>query len=487
MRAIPHPDLLESVLSTVTMRTGLVFPGSRRSRVEEQLLDAARSAGARSIEEYGARLREEEALLAHLVDELTVGETYFFRQPGQFDFIRREILPQYCRTHDESAVFRAWSAGCASGEEPYSLAIVAAQEGFGERSRILATDISRAALESARRATFRRWSFRGVDDATKAKYFRPTDDQFRLIDRIRRAVDFEHLNLALDGYPSSANGTWKTDLILCRNVLIYFDRETIREVAQRLYAALTPGGWLLTAGSDPPLQNFAPFDVVLTGDGYVYRRSVSAERTGAALSRKALIPIADPEPVVRNELKVSPVMGVSRAPEKRPVRPTLHDAMEAFSRGDYGRCAAITADHPDDAAAASLHLRAVANGGSPERAETAAAGALERHPLNPEIQFLRAMILLELGRDQEAEGAVRRAIFLDSSLALPQFILGSILQRRGDSAGAARAYRNTRELLAEVDSDQIVALSDGETAEALRNAAAQRLDFLSLHERRSGA
>lgn len=487
MSPTPHPDVLEDVLATVALRTGLVFRGSRRSRVEEQLRDASRSAGARSMEEYSERLQEEESLLAHLVDELTVGETYFFRQPEHFEFIRRKVLPEYSRTHDEKAIFRAWSAGCASGEEPYSLAIVAAEEGFGARSRILATDISRASIEAARRATFGRWSFRGVDEAVKEKYFHASDDRLRLIDPIRKAVNFQHLNLALDEYPSSANGTWETDLILCRNVLIYFERETIREVATRLHASLTPGGWLLTAASDPPLQDLAPFDVVLMSGGYAYRRSEAPKSVAAASVRKVEMSQRDSEPVPRKKGRSAIGMETSKGPEVRARREPLRDAQEAFRRGDYSRSAAITAELSQDPAAAALHLRAVANGGSPDRAEAAAAAALQRHPLVPEIQFLRAMILLELGLDQEAERAVRRAIFLDGSQALPQFILGSILQRRGDPTGAARAYTNARELLAGLDPDQIVSFSDGETAKALREAAGQRLDLISLHEKRGGA
>src|SRR5262249_141034 len=153
-------------------------------------------------------------------------------------------------------------------EEAYSLAILFDQEGLGDSCHLLATDISQKALSRAREAVYGDWSLRGENNTAALPYLIPNNPQaprrvfeaagfaperngkadiYRVIERIRGRAIFQPLNLALDTYPSFANGTWGMDLILCRNVLIYFDRETVRRVAERLYRTLADGGWLVTA------------------------------------------------------------------------------------------------------------------------------------------------------------------------------------------------------------------------------------------------
>ena len=140
-------------------------------------------------------------------------------------------------------------AGCASGEEAYTLAILLQEEGLGEPACVLATDISHAALAKARKAVFTNWSLRGEETGRTRPYLRSQGANWVLADEVRRHVTFAHLNLALDVYPSFATGAWGMDLILCRNVLIYFDPETIEAVAP---ACSPPSP--RAAGSSPPLR-----------------------------------------------------------------------------------------------------------------------------------------------------------------------------------------------------------------------------------------
>src|SRR5262249_5413501 len=143
------------------------------------------------------------------------------------------ILPEFRRRWRGIPVVRAWSAGCASGEEAYSLAMVFAEEGLADRAYLLATDVSGAALAKARRATYGSWALRGDGAAAALPHLERHGDRFVVKEPIRRLVTFERLNLALDLYPSLETGTLGLDLILCRNVLIYFDSVTIRAVADR--------------------------------------------------------------------------------------------------------------------------------------------------------------------------------------------------------------------------------------------------------------
>src|SRR5262245_61765642 len=151
----------EAIANLVSDRTGLAFAPTRRESVELSIRRVMARAGLADLDRYHALLAENAAALDDLLGELTVGETYFFREPAQFDFLRREVLPDIRRRRRLQHPLRAWSAGCATGEEAYSLAVLFLQEGIGDGARLLATDISRTALARARRGGYTDWSLRG--------------------------------------------------------------------------------------------------------------------------------------------------------------------------------------------------------------------------------------------------------------------------------------------------------------------------------------
>jgi chemotaxis protein methyltransferase CheR len=330
----PLPPL-EDVVAYVTRHTGLAT-ANRRAGLEDGIRRAMARAGVTDPAAYLDLLERDTGALDDLLEELTVGETYFFREPGQFEFLRRTVLPEFRRSGRRP---RAWSAGCATGEEAYSLAILFEQEGLGEAGAILATDLCRSALERARRGVYRPWSLRGEAAALARPYLEATGKCFRVSAAVRRLVTFRPLNLARDDYPSVSTGTTALDLILCRNVLIYFDAETVRRVAARLRAALAPGGWLLTASSDPPLAELAPFATVVTPHGVVYRRPVpeslgsgSPAETSSILATNLprldwpeeapALPTSEPAPPVREQINTPDLTAQAQA---------------ALTRGDYAR------------------------------------------------------------------------------------------------------------------------------------------------------
>jgi len=467
-----------AVVRLLGARTGLAFAPHRHDGAEAGIRRAMAKAGVAEVARYLERLESGALALDDVVSELTVGETYFFRDPAQFEFIRCEALPDLLRRRGPGHVLRALSAGCASGEEAYSLAILLEQEGLEASARVLGVDISRPALARAREAAYGPWSLRGVEEAIVRRYFRARDGRHALDERMRRRVDFEYLNLALDTYPSFAGGVWGIDLILCRNVLIYLDRAAVRRVAERLFLTLAEGGWLVTGASDPPLAGEAPFETVVAPAGVFYRRSITARRVFAV--RHESPPPAEPAPW--------PPVPPSPVPEPapaEPVRPEAEDACqdpfararEALAAGDYARALEL-ARGLEDAASAALRVRAIANREGSHAASQAAEAAAQRHPLAPELHFLHAVLLLDLGRLEEALESVRRVLYLDRSLAAAHFALGSLLRRRGDVEGARRAFRNSAELAGARPPDEPVPLGDGERAGRLAQAAAAEMALL---------
>jgi chemotaxis protein methyltransferase CheR len=430
----------------VAARTGLTLAPDRRDDLERVIRRAMARAGmGEDVAAYRRLIEADPDAFDDLLGELTIGETYFFREPGQFRFIRATILPEIRRRRGPDHVLRAWSAGCATGEEAYSLAILFREEGLADRCRLLATDLSRAALAKARRGLYGAWSLRGEGAESARPYLRSRGKGNAVAEDVRRIVTFDHHNLALDFDPASATRPGDMDLILCRNVLIYFDRGTVRAVARRLGESLAAGGWLITASTDPPLADEAPFEVVATDHGVFYRRA------GAEW------------PVAR---------GADES--DRPGWLGSMPAQPASPRDGEGRAALPAGESPApdraDRADAAQRIRALANR-DVAAAERACAAATARQPLASDLHYLRAALLLDLGRDAEAVRAARRAIYLDRSLALAHLTLGSILQRRGDHDGAWRAYRNARDLCRARPAEEVVPLSDGEPAGRLAAAA----------------
>lgn len=460
----------DALLALVSARTGLTFPPSRRREAEASLRRAMRRAKLSTPAELLIRLSADSQELDVVVAELAVGETYFFRDSAQFDIVRQKVLPELRRVREPDAIFRFWSSGCATGEEAYSLAILLEQEGLADQSSILATDISRDALAKAEKAVYGAWSLRSDDGALAASYFHRKGERFALADHIRRRVRFERLNLVLDDYPSVTNGTAEMDLILCRNVLIYFDQDTVERIVRRLQECLAQGGWLILGPSDPIPPQCISVDPIVTPAGIVYRRRM-ADWSRPASTQRA--PGRDPVAAV-----------VFSAPDKvssepyEPIRDLAGETHHAFAAGDYARVITLASKCVADPGIRILQIRSLANLGNLAEAEIIASSARRAHPLNAELHYLHGVLLFGLERLDEAAAAIRRALYLDSGLIVGHMILGAILARRNDVEGARRAYRNALDLSSARPPDEILPLSEGEQAGRLAEAARAQLSLL---------
>ncbi len=445
-----HPAY-EAVVNGLGARTGLTFSQERHAHAEIGVRRAMGRAGTSDPERYRQLLAKDESLLDDLIVELTVGETYFFREPAQFEFIRRVVLPGLRLDRGRAHPGQIWSAACASGEEAYSLAMLIEEEKLAGQVHVLATDISRAALSKARLGDYGPWSLRGEGEAIARRHLRREGNRIVVGESIRKSISFEYLNLALDVYPSFVTGTWGLDLVLCRNVLIYFDRDTVRAVAQRLYSSLAEGGWLITASSDPPLGDAAPFEVVVADEGVFYRRASLADPLQVQ-SRGLVIAGLEPKRPAR------PVPPPLPIPSRESV---LDEARQDLAAGRYAEAADRTRGLEKDVEAAALYVRALANLDA-AKAESACAEAVRRHSFSSELHYLRAVLLVGLGRDEEAAAEARRVLYLDRSLAIAHCLLGALQRRRGDHDGAWRSFRNARDLCSARPVDEVVPLSDGE-------------------------
>ncbi|MCK6552389.1 protein-glutamate O-methyltransferase CheR, partial [Myxococcota bacterium] len=294
----------EAIARLVGARTGLSFSGARLVDAEAGIRRALKRSGLPDLSGYLSKLALEARVFDELVDELTVHETYFFREPAHFELVRHELVTRFERRATREV--RAWCAGCASGEEAYSLAILFEELGVPASAPILATDISRAALARARAARYRPWSFRGVDPQILERWFRRDGELWALDPKVVARVDLEHLNLALDSFPSFASRTSGLDVVFCRNVLIYLDPAVIERIAHRLFEALAPGGLLVPGPSDPPLGHVAPFDTLVTPGGLVYRKPGLVDGFAPLFAPSVLSRIPAPRPTADAEADTVP-------------------------------------------------------------------------------------------------------------------------------------------------------------------------------------
>ncbi|MCA9511762.1 MAG: protein-glutamate O-methyltransferase CheR [Myxococcota bacterium] len=266
----------------VRAHAGLHFDEGTRYLVEKRVARRMQAVGATSLSAYLWSLRSpgpgSEELVA-LVDELTTNETYFFREIRQLRALVDEIVPERLvagGARRGRGPVQIWSAGCASGEEPYSIVMLALEAGLvpGRDLHVYASDIAPSVLTKARRGHYRPASFRETPDPLRDKYFVEKDGLFRIRDEVRACVDFIHLNL-LD--PSKIALLGAMDVILCRNVIIYFDAATKKRVIDTFYERLVPGGYLLLGHSESLITVSTAFELCHLRSDLVYRRPIPGE------------------------------------------------------------------------------------------------------------------------------------------------------------------------------------------------------------------
>jgi chemotaxis protein methyltransferase CheR len=430
--AAPAPfEELERILEAAC---GLALSPGIRSSLADAYRRAAREEGVDEAA-FLERLREGDARSVHvLVEAAVVGETYFFRHPEQLGVIGRLLFEAAPR----DAPLAIWSAGCATGEEPYSLAMALADAGRGDaEDRIVATDVSARALAAAAQATYGEWSLRRLDGVVRARHFSPRAGRLEVRPELRRRVDFRRHNLVHDPAPGGS-----FDLVICRNVLIYFTPRTAAAVAAKLAGAVRPGGLLALGPVETPIAADLGLERVEV-DGIVLHRVAPAGAARPAVAPAARPAASPPRRAPRRVAAPAPPPPAPALPEAPATTPapvaTLPAARDAASRGDV-----IFAE--------------------------ALAREVASRELCPEAWLLVAIAAESRGDLPGAVDAARRALYLEPSLAVGHAALVPLYARLGLPEDAARARRNALEVIAHLDDAAPLRGVEIITAGALRSA-----------------
>ena len=421
------PVDLRQVNELISTRLGLHFP-------EERLPDLQRGLQAAAVEfgfpdEHSCLQWLTAAPLTHreieiLAGNLTVGETYFLREKESFDILTERILPELvlARRGVERRL-RLWSAGCCTGEEAYSLAIMlqrAIPDLADWNVTILATDLNPRFIRKAAAGVFREWSFRETPAWLKEEYFREAgENTYEILPKVRHRVTFEQLNLVEDVYPSLATDTNAMDIIFCRNVLMYFTPEQAQRVIDRLHRSLVEGGWLIVGLTEAALPLSPPFAHVNFDGGTFYRK-------------------VNHHPPTIEEEPAGEVAAQAVAPlPKRP--PTLVAVM-------------------------LQRARELADQGLLSESLEWCDKSVVAGKLNPVAHYLRAVVLQEQGATAEATRSFERALSIAPDFVLAQFALGTLLDQHGKKPEARKHYRKALHLLRACRQEELVPESGGMTA-----------------------
>jgi len=274
------PDVFRWLRDLVNEHAGLDFHDDALYAFERRLAERVTAQGLESFEEYYQFLRFDPAgqrEMDEMVDLLTTKETYFFRQEYQLRALSRELFPRLVEDNRGSRRLTIWSAGCSTGEEAYTLAICVLMSGlFADWDvRVIGTDISKRSVAFARRGVYRPNSFRSTPPDVRRAYFDDRHDGAHVNEALRRMCHFGQLNL-LDAAKASMVG--RANVVMFRNVLIYFDDRARKRAIDNVYERLIPGGYLLLGHSESLWNVTTAFELVHLQDDLVYRKPPAAGR-----------------------------------------------------------------------------------------------------------------------------------------------------------------------------------------------------------------
>lgn len=459
----PETTNYQDVFDTIQSYTGLRVHNGRRDEAIRTIDEVLANIHPLGMHDLLVALRTSvfnESLWQKFIQAITVGETYFYRDQGQFDALRMHILPQLIAEREKTGnrQLRLWSAGCASGEEPYSLAMLLHEvlpDIDAWNITILGTDINLAFLERARRGLYRASSFRNeTPEYLQKRWFKATPKGYQLDQTIRDMVVFQPLNLASSQYPSADNFTLNMDVIVCRNVTIYFDPTTVIEIIGRLHQSLNELGNLIVGHSELSTTLYQNFQTQR------YQQAIFYQKAAPAKVKPRVAPVTSSrvksQPALRRVLASLP----PAAPKlKAPVAP---------------------ADTPDNSL--EIAWSQAKEAADCERWEEALEylGQVEtKHLFRPEFHYLRGLVHMAASNVDDALWAWRQALYCDPMFALAHYSLGDLYAHGGETTLAENHWHQAQAAIARLDPQNHLLFAEEITVEMLQGLLAYRFSILA--------
>jgi chemotaxis protein methyltransferase CheR len=507
--ALGTPEL-ELFQKAIVRRLGLRFDDNRLTFLAEVLVRRLEARRLSADAYLAALLTELEASdeLSALARELTVGETYFFRHADQFEALCDVALPERLSARAVSRSLRLLSAGCASGEEPYSLAILLRERGTepGFEIAIQGLDLNPESLEKAARGLYSPWALRETPEAIRERWFSKEGRDFRLSKSLRDSVRFDQHNLVRDADGLLLAGSF--DVVFCRNVLMYFTTEQATALVARLARALAPGGFLFLGHAETLRGLSHDFHLRHTYNTFYYQRRDDAERY-ASTSEQLQLPlpqlvqpaVAHPpasnawiapwlETVERSSQRIreltsgaTPAVSSAAKPaESRAGRGDLSQPLELLRSERFADALELmhqlSPSERTDPAALLLRAALLTHQGQLTEAEAACHELLRLEDLNAGAHYLLALCCERRGQAPAAIEHDRTAVYLDAGFAMPHLHLGLMARRRHDADVARRELEQALALLEREEAARLLLFGGGFSRGALLTLCRSELAHL---------
>ncbi len=447
--------------------SGMDCPDNRRDDLLASTVRAGEFALEKDLNRLIERLEDplEHALRTVWISNYTIHETYFFRDLPQWQSIERTVLPERIAARRNERKLKVWSAGCSSGDEAFTAAILIDQvlpDADLWTIQIIGTDISPDIVQKARRGQYREWSFRQTPMHIREEYFQPVaGNHWQIRPEISRHARFEVLNLKTGNYPSVLSGMIDFDLILCRNVLIYFAREEMGLTLSRMAECLAPGGFLALGPAEPPPPSHLGLELVASANSALFRRHVD---------RSSSQPVNESEKVPVNgassELSMNQSIRdlLSSASRTISSKPSVEKAKAESqpSKQNQGTVPVRSERRTDIKSAESSikPLRDLAQAGRWQELVEQSASVLKTFALNPEIPYLRGVAFKELDQLSEARESLRKSLFLNDRFWMAHLLLAGLWQREGQLERARGHLKSILKGLENRDSAEILPFTE---------------------------
>lgn len=483
---MPNRAEVERFRSVVLQRFGLNYDDDKLAYLEDVLEQRLEVTGA-LVDAYmhelsSATHRTDE--LRTLAEKLTINETFFFRHIENFRALTERVIPE--RTRGEKRL-RILSAGCSSGEEPYTLAMLVREtipDAASWDIKIVGADLSPAMLAKAKRARYTAWSLRATPDDMRSRYFRKEGNEYVVVPEIQRMVTFEERNLIHDGAQLWQPATY--DVIFCRNVIMYFTPELMRQVVQRVSASLLPGGFFFLGHAETLRGLSQDFHLCHTHDSFYYQKRDAADlphnesvfysehgTSGPAVPDAASSWV---DAIQQASERIAQLATKKPAPSTPATAPAARSwdlglVLEAMRQERFVDALDLLSSLPNDSQNApdALLLRAVllTNSGKLADAEAACTRVLSIDDLNAGAHYVMALCREHTG---DAAGAIEHdkiAAYLDATFAMPHLHLGLLSKRSGDLATARHELSQAALLVAREDVSRLLLFGGGFSRESL--------------------
>lgn len=470
-------DILVKINNYIESKFGLYYP---ENRISDMLRGGAQASKQKNVllEDYinlllSNRLTQKE--LEKLVTFLTIGETYFFRDSKLFETLRNNILPELInKKKNNGKSIKIWSAGCSTGEEAYSIAILM-KELIPDYEywdiKIIASDINENSLNKARSGIYSEWSFRGVELSAKNKYFEKINDgYFKLKDNYVKNVQFHNINLADSIYIAEDQVLKDIDIIFCRNVLMYFSKIQIKEIINRFYNCLVCEGWFIVAPTESLFLNDAPFTAVNINDVYFYNKNINRMYFWDLAKNINYKQISADKKLINYELKesfsekskISTYNNVLHTQLNNKLKVSLNELLKEINVKE------MLYEEKDEKEDFEALSRCCADEGKLEEAIQWCEKAILKDKINPRYYHLLASIQQEQGELDKAVASLKKAIFLESTFLIAYFDLGNLNLRIGKYKEAYKNFENVQVLLNNFVEDEVIPHSGEMTAGMLK-------------------